>query len=446
MQRFASVIALSLSVVCWPVVQAVAAQPATDRPAAGPRKLSLEESIELALANNKAALIQRQEVENMNAQVTQARSAAFPYLSGYTQYLITQGTMNFGGSEGFTFDLDDKYYEAGVTLQQTVYSAGRVGAALKAAKAARGYARENLEATLKEVTYGVKASFGGVLLAQEMSDLAKQSLQLAEAHLKNVEQLYEQGVASEYELIRARVQVAQMVPASIRAENELDQALIVFRNTLGLSADEKVVPEGKLEKEPVETTVEEAFALAKQERSELAAARLRVDGMKAAVAVAKADRYPSLSLIGNAYLETEEPKFDDKDWRTKMWSATLNLSIPIFDGLRTKGKIRQTEAQYEQARLLSEQALDGVRLEVEQAVSKLAEARKLVDSQVASVEQAQKGLDIAEIRYKNGVGTQLEVLDAQVSLSTARTNYFTAVYEHFMAIAELERATGAKFE
>ncbi len=296
------------------------------------------------------------------------------------------------------------------------------------------------------MTYGVKASFGGVLLAQQMAGLSKQSLELARAHLKNVEQLYQQGVAPEYELIRARVRVAQMVPQSIRAENELDQALIVFRNTLGLSADEKVVPEGSLERKPVDITVEEAFTRAEEKRNELAAARLRVDGMRAALASAKADRYPSLSFIGNAYLDTEQPELDEKEWRTKMWSATVYLSLPIFDGLRTKGKIKQTRAQYEQARLASEQTVDDVRLEVEQAVSKLAEARKLVDSQVASVEQAQKGLDIADIRYKNGVGTQLEVLDAQVALAIAQASHFLAVYEHFMAVAGLERATGATFE
>jgi outer membrane protein len=425
-----------------------ATAPAAQESAAGEnvRKLGLEESIDIALANNKGVLMQKQEVKSMNGQVTQARSAALPSLSAYTEYLVTRGKMNFGGSEGIEFDLNDKYYEAGVALQQPIYTFGRVGAALKAAKAAHGYASQNLEAMYKEVTYGVKASFGGVLLAQQMAGLAKQSLEVARAHLENVEQLYKQGIASEYELIRARVRVAQTVPTSISADNALDQALIVFRNTLGLSADDKVAPEGTLERKPVDITVEEAFALAKQKRNDLAASRLRVDGMKAALSMAKADRYPSLSFIGNAYLDTEQPELDDKEWRTKLWTATVYLSLPLFDGLRTKGKITQSKAQYEQARLLSAQTLDNVRLEVEQAVSKLVEARKLVDSQVASVDQAQKGLDIANIRYKNGVGTQLEVLDAQVALTIARTNYFTSVYDYFMAVADLERATGVTFE
>ena len=446
MSRIACWLACALTVACLSVHAGACSAAQDSATSDQTKKLSLQESIDLALARNKTVLIQKQEVESMKGQVAQARSAALPNLSGYTEYIFTKGKMNFGGTEGIEFELDDKYYEAGVTLQQTIYSAGRVGAALRAAKAARGYAHENLEAANKEVTYGVKASFGGVLLAQQLDGLAEQSLELARAHLTNVEQLYAQGVASEYELIRARVQVAQMVPPSIRAENELDQTLIVFRNTLGLSADEKVEPEGTLERKPVEISVEEAFARAKEKRNELAAARLRVDGMKAALTVAKADRYPSLSFIGNAYLDTEQPEFDEKEWRTKIWSTTLYLSLPIFDGLRTRGNITQTRAQYEQARLASEQTVDNVRLEVERAVSKLAEARKLVDSQVASVEQAQKGLDIADIRYKNGVGNQLEVLDAQVALARARTSYFTAVYEHFMAVAELERATGTTFE
>jgi outer membrane protein TolC len=427
-----------------PAVPAVAPDSSTSVPSV--RKLSLAESIELALTNNKMVLIQKQEVERMNAQVTQARAAALPNLTGDTQYLITKGTLNFGGSEGITFDLNDRYYTGSLTLIQPLYTAGRVGAAMKAATAARAYARENFEGTLKEVTYAVKASFGGVLLAQQMADLAKESLDLAEAHLKNVEQLYKQGVASEYELVRARVQVSQFVPAKIKADNELDRALIIFKNTLGLSADEKVEPVGVLDRKPVDTSVPEAFALALKKRNEVSAAQLRVRGMKAFLDIARADKYPSLSFVGNANMQTDEPRLNPDDWRAKMWSATIDLSIPIFDGLRTKGKIKQTRAEYEQARLLSEQTLDGVRLEVEQAVSRLAEARKLVESQVASVEQAQKGLDIANIRYKNGVGTQLEVLDAQVAFSSAKTNYFTSVYEHFIAVAELERATGATFE
>jgi len=416
--------------------------PQADRTAGEPRRLTLEESIDIALAYNKHVLLQKQEVERMNAQVVQARATAFPNLTGETHYERTGGTMNFGGSEGITFDLDDKYYGSSLTLLQPLYTAGRTGAALRAARAARGYARENLEATVKDVTYAVKASFGGVLLAKEMAVLAKESLELAEAHRRNVEQLFNQGVASEYELIRAGVQVAQLMPEKIRAENELDRSLIVFKNTIGFPADEKVEPQGELECKSVQLSTDQAFQAAVQNRHEAAAAQFRVQGMKAALDVARADRYPSLSLAGSAQMETDEPTFDSSRWRTKIWAVSLGLSIPVFDGLRTKGKINQTRAELEQARLYSEQILDGIRLEVEQAVSKLKEARQLVESQVAAVGQAQKGFDIANIRYENGVGTQLEVLDAQVALSRARTNYFMSVYQHFMAVAELERAVG----
>ncbi|MCX5799955.1 MAG: TolC family protein [Candidatus Eisenbacteria bacterium] len=411
-----------------------------------PNKLSLDQSIEIALRNNKQLLVQRQEVERMKGQVTQARATAFPSLSGNASYVKSQGKMNYGGSGGFTFNLDDSYYGGSLSLVQPIYTAGRVGGALRAAHAARSYAQENLLATTKDVVYAVKASFGAVLLAQEMATLAKESLELADAHLANVDQLFKQGVASEYELIRAKVQVAQLLPDRIKAENELDRALIVFRNTLGLPADDKVAPEGELERKDVEITTADAFRLAKENSHELAAARLRVSGMKAALDVAKSDRYPSLSFVGAALMETKEPRWKSEDWRSRTWTASLALSIPMFDGLRTKGKISQTKAEYEQAGLYAAQTEDAVRLEVEQSVSQLAQARQLIQSQVASIEQAQKGLDIANIRYKNGVGTQLEVLDAQVALSTARTNYFTSVYEYFMAVAALERATSVTFE
>ncbi|KPJ60909.1 MAG: hypothetical protein AMJ46_04250 [Latescibacteria bacterium DG_63] len=409
-------------------------------------KLSLEESVQLALANNKQVLIQKQEVEAMEGRVIQARAGALPILSGDTRYLRSRGTMNFGGSEGYTFDIDDSYVEASVSLLQPIYTAGRTGAALRAADAARGYARRNELAAMQDVVYQVKASFGGVLLAREMLDLAEDAVALAEAHLRNVEQLFEEGVASEYELIRARVQVAELTPERIRAKNELQRTLIVFRNTLGLSADEQVEPDGELAYKDVQVSTEEALELAKKNRHEIYAAKLYAKGMKAALDLAKADRFPSLSLAGNATLDTEEATLEPERWRSRMWTLALAVSVPMFDGLNTKGKIRQSKAEYEQALLYEAQMEDLVRLEVEQAVSRITETKELVQSQLVSVEQAQKGLDIANIRYENGIGTQLEVLDSQVALSRAKTNYFVSIFEQFMAVAEIERVTGTSSE
>jgi outer membrane protein TolC len=408
----------------------------------GRSSLTLEESIQLALAHNKGVLIQKQEVEAMQGRVIQARAGALPNLSGDTRYVKSGGTMNFGGSEGFTFDIDDSYVETTVSLLQPIYTAGRTGAALRAADAARGYARQNELAVEQDVVYQVKASFAGVVLARKMLNLAADAVSLAEAHLQNVEELFGEGLASEYELIRARVQLAELTPERIRARNELKRSLIVFRNTLGLSADESIEPEGELTYSDKDISTEEAFRLAKRNRHEIRAARLFTHGMKAALDLAKADRYPSLSLAGSATMNTEEATLEPERWRSRMWTVALAVSVPMFDGLNTKGKIKQSRAEYEQAVLYETQMEDLVRLEVEQAVSRIAETRELVQSQLASVEQAQKGLDIADIRYENGVGTQLEVLDSQVALNRAKTNYFLSVFERFMAVAEIERATG----
>jgi outer membrane protein TolC len=410
------------------------------------KSLTLEESIRLALVNNKEVLIQKQGVEAMDGRVVQARAGALPNLSGSANYIRSGGTMNFGGSEGFTFDIDDSYVETTLSLLQPIYTAGRTGAALRAAAAARGYARRNELAVTQHVVFQVKASFASVLLARRMLDLAEDAVKLGEAHLKNVEQLFDKGLASEYEVIRARVQVAELIPERIRARNELNRSLIVFRNTLGLSADESIEPVGELDCADVEVSVEEAFGLAQENRHEIAGARLYTQGMKAALDLAKAERYPSLSLAGSATMNTEEATLEPERWRSRMWNVALALSVPMFDGLGTKGKIRQSKAEYEQALLSEAQMRDLVRLEVEQAVSRVVETRELVQSQLASVEQAQRGLDIANIRYDNGVGTQLEVLDSQVAFKRAKTNYFLSVFERFMAVAELERATGSKFE
>jgi outer membrane protein TolC len=132
----------------------------------------------------------------------------------------------------------------------------------------------------------------------------------------------------------------------------------------------------------------------------------------------------------------------DKENRAISKSAGLAISIPIFDGLRTRGRVSQARAALRHAEYQLEEARKGVRLEVSKAVKDLASLKKEYESQVATVDLAEEAYRIAETRFRSGLSTQLELTDAETALAFARTNFAQTLYRYNVAVAGLERALG----
>jgi len=118
------------------------------------------------------------------------------------------------------------------------------------------------------------------------------------------------------------------------------------------------------------------------------------------------------------------------------------LTVPLFDGGRTIGEVRKAKTDYYQAVLTEEQLKDDIRLEVEQAFDQINQAKRALDLQRETIQQAEEGMRIANLRYQTGVGTQLEILSAQTALTDARTNLARAVYQFRLAKSELKKVTG----
>ena len=420
-----------------------------------PKIITLSDAWELAAKHNNNLKIAEEEVKYADGQVREAWSAALPNISASGQYqrnletpvfYITMTDPNTGQEATQSFKMGDENAYAGVLqVQQPLWLAGKIGLGLKAAKLYRELSHESLRSTGVGLRYQVAHDFFGVMLAKEMLEVVKENFDLTKQHADRVHRLYEQGQVSEYDVIRTDVQVANLQPSVLEAENQLQLAENALKNLLGINLNDAVEFRGELE--PLDfdrITADDAYQAALRQRPEQAMINLQRQLNNIQYRAETRNIYwPNLFLSANATWQTQAPdfQFSDYEWNRSI-SAYLQVSIPLFDGFKTDARKQQVRAQGRQIMHQEIQFHDGLRLELQAILDNINTAEERLSAQQQTVNQAQRGLDIAEVRYENGFSTLLEVMDAQLALQMAKTEYLKAVYDQRVAIFALEGALG----
>jgi len=415
-----------------------------------PMVLSLDRCVALALQKNRDALIAEEELMKAKAQITEARSGALPTLRLDGQYIgnwkLPEFVVTAGELGRQSFRIGTRHtFTGSVTLQQPLYVGGKIGAALKVSHLYSELSEEHLQSTQQEIIFTVESAFYAVLLAREMVTVSQAAVDQAYAHLERVRQFYSEGTVSEYDVLRAEVQVSNLKPGLITAQNGLDLAEAALKHVVGIDLETPVLLEGGFHAEQREKMGDEdrLTQAALVRRPEIRQVDLEIQMRQQAVAIAKADLKPSLFLFTGGQLQAQIDRLRLKrgDW-IDSWNTGLALEFPLFDGWRTSGHVNQARAELLQAEYRRDQLEDRVRMQVKEAVLNLKRAKEKIEAQSKTVEQAERGLHIAEVRYGNGISTQLEVMDAQLALTQARTNHAEALYEYSIASAALDRAVG----
>ena len=423
--------------------------------AESPMIITLEDAWELATKYNKDLQIAQEQVTVADGQVREAWSAALPNLSASGQYqrnletpvfYISMTDPNTGQEETQTFKMgEDNAYAGVLTVEQPLWLAGKIGLGLKAAKLYRNLSEESLRSAGVNLRYQVANSFYGVLLARALVEVAQESYDLTLKHKNRVHRLFEQGQVSEYDVIRADVQAANQQPGVIEAENQLALAENALKSLLGIDLNDEVVFEGKLaaiERAPL--PADEAYRIAMRNRPEQQMINLQRQLNSVQLTAESRNIYwPNFFLSADATWQTQSGDFEfqDYEWNRSV-SAYLRVSIPLFDGFRTKARKQEVRAQGRQLLHQEIQFHDGLRLELQQILDTIQTAEERLQAQQQTVEQAERGLEIAEVRYESGISTLLEILDAQLALRVAKTEYSKSVYDQRIAIFSLERALG----
>jgi len=294
-----------------------------------------------------------------------------------------------------------------------------------------------------EIEYNADLLFYSAILEKSRLDVLQAALVTNSHNLDMVEKLFSQGMVSEYEVLRARVEKSNLQPEILQAESSARLAEKRLKSFLWIVLDEPVV---LIEAEadtvlPLLPAPEAMIDSALIHRPEMKMAGYSAEMNKKAIRIARGDYFPSLDAVSTYSWQSQSDRLTLTDNQVESWSVGLTLSIPIFHGGRRSGEVRDRQAAYQQSRLALAQFRDDVTLEVEAAYDQIVQAKKALDIQGETISQAEEGLRIANLRYETGIGTQLEVLSAQTALTTARQMTATARFNFRQAKSRLKKAT-----
>ncbi len=405
--------------------------------------LTWDDAWQMARTQNTEVLNSREEVTIAKEQINEARSGALPSLnlSGlYTRNL--KSPVFFIDGQPIRIGLDNDY-QAKIELTQPIWVAGKVGSALRIARSYLKQSETTVTQTLQDVRVQVAQTFYGVILAQELVKVTQTSLERAIQHRDQTRLMYEQGVVSEYDKIRAEVQVANLEPPLLQAQNQYQLTKENLRRILKLDPLSDVDVIGTLEL--ADTTLPDAnVETAFERRPELTALTHARKMQKELVGFTRRDLYlPSIYAIANysASTQADNYEFDQYSW-AKSAAAMVSVSIPLFDGFRTPAKVAQYRAELRRLDYTETDLRNGIRIDVENSRRELERALQTVRVQNDNVREAERGYQIAKVRYENGMGTQLELLDSELQLDNAKVNRLSALYSVKIARIQLERAMG----
>ena len=418
-----------------------------------PMVLTLEKAIVLALEQNRDVLIADQDRYKADAQVSEARSGAFPQIGISGQYtrnvqkpvlFIPPNNPFNPTSSTMVFELgSDNGYSLGAQFAQVLFNR-KVGVALDIAGTFEEYSEKAYSATTQDVTFSVKKAFYGILLAQKLVEANRQGLDVVRANLENVQALYRHGNAAEFDLLRAEVQLANTEPLATSAENALLLATNAMKNLLAIPMEREIQVQGEFVFEEIPAAARaQAESEAVTRNPSMVGLALQESILEKNISIEQSNYFPTLTLVGSYQWQSQDNTFQFSNY---LWAKTfflgLQISYPLFDGFRTGSRVEQASVDRMRVHYLRLKAEEGLRIAVQSAELKMEEAQKRITGQEKSIDQARKAVRIAQTRFKSGVGTQLELLDTQVAMTRAETNYAQAMYDYLLAKAEWERAVG----
>ncbi|MFA5262393.1 MAG: TolC family protein [Opitutaceae bacterium] len=405
-----------------------------------PETLDLRSAIGFALQNNFTIRQARERIRQQEGVLIEVTAREIPNVSANGSYQANDWAISQ------LFPASDRAWQINLTASQVIYAGGGVRAAVKSSKLARDAALLDLEATINDAMLATRTAFYNVLLAREKITVQEANLELLQSQLKTATDRHRAGAASSFEQLRAEVAVSNAKVPLITARNDYRLAIEALRQVLGLtssphdSAAKALELVGTLEFSPASFDLQTAFDAARANRPDLQRLTKLAASRDESVISARSSYYPSVSAFGGWSLRKGlTNSFGDS---ADGWLAGLQADWKIFDGRATAGRVAQARSQAEQSRLALTEAQLSADVEVRRAFSQWQEATELAEASKKVVEQATESVRLATVSYKSGANTQLDVLQAQVELTTARTNQIQAYYTYNVAVAALRKAMG----
>lgn len=401
-------------------------------------QLDIERCIEIALRMHPGITASANTVNVNKSRVGEAKADFYPHISVSSGYSKISPASDTGSS--ISVDSANSYdqYTGSIALKQNIYDFGKTAAQVQVRRLNLDASRSDLKNISGHVVLSVRKAYFGVLKAAKDRDVAEEAVKQFEQHLARAKGFYEAGTKPRFDVTKAEVDLSSSKLNLIKATNALRLVVAALNNAMGLPEAPEYTLEDSLSADAYVITLEEALMLAYKNRPDLESAVLRKQAAERSVVLAEKGHYPALN--GSASYNWTGEDFPLNEG----WNAGMTLSVPIFSGFLTTHQVKGSKAELKVQNANEELLRQAVFLEVQQAYLGLIEAAESIPAAELIVRQSEENLELANGRYAAGVGNPVEVTDAQLSLSSARTSHIQALYDYKIAHASLEKAMGVR--
>ena len=415
--------------------------------AAAQMRLTLGEAVDLALSENPTIKVAELEIERFDYVKRQTWGNLLPQLSASGSYQRSivksemRGGISFGADNTFAVQGDLSLPLFAPQIYRTMkLNDTQMAAAVEAARGSR-----------ITLVAEVKKAFYNILLAEQSLEVLRESQATVQRTVDDTKLQSDNGLASEYDLLTAQVQLSNLHPTILQTETSVKLAKLLLKMYLSIPEDIEIEVEGELDGMRDQVLAgTDGLTADVTENSDLRTLELQQELLQRQLKVANANRLPTLGAFGSAtYTGNDMEPFmgmGSTDGAKFFWTHPITvgvqLSVPIFAGLTKMNKSREIKNQIKQISLQRTYAEQQINVQMQSALNDLLTAREKMFAQEQTVAQARKAYSISDTRYRAGAGTILELNSAQLAQTQAQLNYSQAIYDYLSAKAEYDRIAG----
>ncbi|WP_018247291.1 TolC family protein [Orenia marismortui] len=392
--------------------------------------INKEEAIKIAVEENSELNKLRKEVERTEAQLKEAKGAFYPTLDLGSNYTRSGEEPQVGASKD--------NYSVSLNLKQPLFKAGQLRSAYEIAKNNLKISKLQLEQKKEEVIYQVLEEYYNILKIKETVDLRKQQVDQNKEYVKVAEVNKEVGISTKSDLLQAKVSYNQAQQELLISKNNLETAKLALKNTLNMSDDVELKISDALNWQKAEFKMEDVYEYSLHNKSTFKLLDLQEENAKLNLKNKKnSNIYPEISL--NAGYEASDDKLtvSDGDWQT-----TLSFSYNLFNGGRDKQQEKQLKKVLEKIKIDQQQTKKDIRLSIKTTLLNLRAAKERINLNKLNLKQAQENLKNNELKFKEGIISSLDLLDVQTTYQQIQIQYYQAIYDYNLAVAELNKVIG----
>lgn len=401
-------------------------------------KLNLDDCIDLALKNNRTIEQSVELRENAKWFLKRQRRATGLSMTwsgavnkiGGNDYVTRRATSNLNYKHTFDNTLRFSY---------PIYSGGKNENNIASAQLNLNSADLNLENTKQQIVFDTASAYYDVLKNKNLVNIKESTVDLLQKHLEQVTSKFQIGVVPGSDILSSKVQLANAVQSLVTSQNDYNNALDTLSNLIGLPISDDLLIEDTMSHQKFVVNLQECTDYALKNRPDGIAALYAVKKAEKDIAVVKSNRLPQVNAQVSRIFNGEKAFDNDHN---DSWAAGLYVSWNVFDNNVTSAQVQENEATLRRLQSVYEQTREKIELEVRKAYNNLITAEKNILTTQVAVKQAEEEYKIAQVKYDEGVGTNLEVMDAQEKLTESQTNFFTALYNYNVSKAQLDKAMG----